>query len=181
MPRLKQQQMMQKTRRLRYQSHTYLKALLFPHPIDAFARLFIRHDSVLGVQVAHIVSGLLENPLDFTQEIVAAFQLLERVDLTSYKRVLKYCRRIYGTALPWDAAYSGSLKTCYINTERLSLIEPGNRAVCLAELLSHEAIHGLLHGKLIPHTKRLLPRIEGICVKRQLRFLKLCDSFSEGT
>src|SRR5262249_17408208 len=137
-------------------------------------RLLIRHESVQGIRVAHTCPDFLANPLDFRKEIDAALRLLERVDALSYRRVLKYCPAIDSALLlPSDASYDGLRKTCSINAKRLSSLEPKNRTLWIAELLTHEAIHGLLHAKLIPHTKRLRPRIERTCVKRQRRFLKL--------
>src|SRR5690348_13395740 len=105
-------------RALRYHVFTLLRALRFPVPLVLLARLHARHDLVLGIDVSNAVPNLLAERLDFAQLITSALDLLRATDLVAYRRVLKYCPRIYGSFIPSDASYIGHSRVCFINMKR---------------------------------------------------------------
>jgi len=123
------------------------------------------------------IAGGGEGKSRFVENSRLALDLIEQYAAAQYDHVSRSILRIID--LPPNrasAAYVRALRLCQINyaalQRRFPADEQRDELVCwYAWLLVHEATHGRLHVRRVPHTSATRERIEWICNKRAWKFL----------
>jgi hypothetical protein len=100
-----------------------------------------------------------------------ALRLIKHHDPLSYSRVTSNLDRIWVNLIPYALAhYSRSLNACVLD-ERFVLQET-TTLERLASAIVHETTHARLDGWGIDYEEKMRARIEAICIRRELNFLK---------
>ena len=103
------------------------------------------------------------------QRIEQALQLIKRNDHIRYDRLLRDLQRVWVLLLPSSAAsFEYRIYTCEIDT-RYCLSETTTPEL-LAAAIVHEATHARLWRRGIRYEEAQRPRIEEICLRREIAF-----------
>jgi hypothetical protein len=99
-----------------------------------------------------------------------ALGLIKRHDPLHYSRVLHNLEQIWVHLLPHAlACYDGSAKACAFD-ERFVLLEK-TTLERIASTIVHETTHARLEGWGVRYDEDKRPRIEAICLRRELNFV----------
>ncbi|KRR15734.1 hypothetical protein CQ13_13425 [Bradyrhizobium retamae] len=121
-----------------------------------------------------MVDGLLidvwNNDSQSLNRIEEALRLIKHRDALHYSRVVSNLDRIWVLLLPDAAAHYDRSQNACVMDERFVLLE-STTLERIASTIVHEATHARLErwGMLYDEKKR--PRIEAICLRRELNFL----------
>jgi hypothetical protein len=103
------------------------------------------------------------------RRIEEALQLIKRHDRIRYDRLLRDLQRVWVLLLPSSvASFEYGIYTCEIDT-RYCLAETTTPEV-LAAVIVHEATHARLWRRGIRYEEAQRPRIEEICLRREIAF-----------
>jgi hypothetical protein len=103
------------------------------------------------------------------QRIEQALQLIKRNDHIRYDRLLRDLQRVWVLLLPSSIAiFEYRIYTCAIDT-RYCLAETTTPEL-LAAVIVHEATHARLWRRGIRYEEAQRPRIEEICIRREIAF-----------
>jgi hypothetical protein len=103
------------------------------------------------------------------RRIEEALLLIKRYDRIRYDRLLRDLQRVWVLLLPSSvASFEYRIYTCQIDT-RYCLAETTTPEL-LAAAIVHEATHGRLWRRGIRYEEAQRPRIEEICVRREIAF-----------
>jgi hypothetical protein len=103
------------------------------------------------------------------QRIEQALQLIKRNDRIRYDRLLRDLQRVWVLLLPSSIAiFEYRIYTCAIDT-RYCLAETTTPEL-LAAVIVHEATHARLWRRGIRYEEAQRPRIEEICIRREIAF-----------
>ncbi|MGD0151826.1 MAG: hypothetical protein ABSB77_24875 [Xanthobacteraceae bacterium] len=103
------------------------------------------------------------------QRIEEALRLIKRYDRIRYDRLLRDLRRVWVLLLPSSVAiFEYRIYTCEIDS-RYCLAETTTPEL-LASAIVHEATHARLWRRGIRYEEAQRPRIEEICVRREIAF-----------
>ena len=125
-----------------------------------------------------IVDMSLRRGLDerFQADIVAALNLIKRVDPRRYHRIQREVRCIKNTEQIPITSYARLLQTCTFDYSRIDARKnPEWYHWWLAMKLVHEASHGAIYSRNIAYTPGLRLRIERLCHREETRFAKRAD------
>jgi hypothetical protein len=101
--------------------------------------------------------------------IEEALLLIKRYDRIRYDRLLRDLQRVWVLLLPWSlASFENRTYRCEIDT-RFCLAETTTPEL-LAAAIVHEATHARLWRRGIGYEEAQRPRIEEICVRREIAF-----------
>ena len=104
------------------------------------------------------------------ERVVAALGLIRGADPLRYRRLHRDIPRILVQVLVLSRAdYNADLQACELDT-RYVLSDAGT-TIDLASSIVHEATHARLENLGIEYLERRRPRIEGVCLRRELAFL----------
>ena len=122
------------------------------------------------------VGSMESDPQPGLGRVEEAIHLIKRHDLLHYSRVIHNLERIWVHILPDAAAcYQRSLKACVFD-ERFVLSET-TTLERIATTIIHEATHAKLEHCGIRYEETQRPRIEAICLQREIAFAsKLADN-----
>jgi hypothetical protein len=111
------------------------------------------------------------DPEPILRRVEDALRLIKHHDLLHYSRVINNLDRIWVNLIPNAVAhYQRSLKACVID-ERFVLLE-ATTLEGIASCIVHEATHAKLEGWGISYDdEKGRPRIESICIRRELNFI----------
>jgi len=123
---------------------------------------------------AQMIDGLLINVWrgepQLSRRIEEALRLIKQHDSLHYSRVVNNLDRIWVHLLPnAAAAYDRSLNACVFD-ERFVLLE-STTPERLASTIVHEATHARLERWGVAYDEKKRPRIEAICLRRELNFV----------
>ena len=115
-------------------------------------------------------------PKPALRRVEDALQLIKRHDSLHYSRVIHNLTRVWVDLLPNACAcYKASLNACVLD-ERYVLLET-TTLEHIASSIVHEATHARLERWGISYDEKERPRIEAVCLRRELSFIaKLPDS-----
>jgi hypothetical protein len=103
--------------------------------------------------------------------VEAALRLIERFAPLHYRRIKTSLSRIWVQLFPYGAAcYRHSLNACLLD-ERFVASET-TTVECIASAIVHEATHARLEKRGIHYGETVRHRIERICVRRELDFVR---------
>jgi hypothetical protein len=126
-----------------------------------------------GIRISDLGSGK-QSPA-FRETIIAALDLVKRLDPRRFQRVRRHIDWIVNTvSTDGGARYVSRSRTCEFDLEDpvcLGAASHEFRTGWCASSLVHEATHGLIASKGIPYTAALRGRIEAVCVAEEHRFL----------
>jgi hypothetical protein len=98
-----------------------------------------------------------------------ALQLIKTYDPLRYKRVLRELERIWVCVLIGKVAcYVASCRSCDVDRRFVLSYSPEQ----LASVIVHEATHGVLHRRHIGYSEALRERVEKVCVRQELAFVR---------
>jgi hypothetical protein len=142
-----------------------------PHPkpaaIDRLGLWFSTSRKVDGLWVGTTES----KPHPGLRRVEHALRLIERHDSLNYSRVIRNLERIWVHLLPNALAqYDPSLRACVFD-ERFVLLE-ATTLVRIAATIVHEATHARLDEWGVSYDENKRARIEAICLKRELDFVR---------
>ncbi|MDB6020512.1 MAG: hypothetical protein JWQ04_369 [Pedosphaera sp.] len=126
---------------------------------------------VKGIRVVDINS---RTRAAFASAIESALELIEKTDISLFKRTKKEILRI--DHLPCGGAhYSRHLRQCVIDLDKLigNTNDEKSAHSRLAVTIVHEATHGYLYSRGIYYAKSNHWRVERICIKEQNRFARM--------
>ncbi|MCP3381674.1 hypothetical protein NLM31_15095 [Bradyrhizobium sp. CCGUVB4N] len=137
-----------------------------PSHIDKLALWFSKGSTIDGLWVGTSES----KPHPALRRVEEALQLIKRHDALGYARITRDLDRIWVHLLPSaQAHYDRSMNACvlderYILSDTMTLEQ-------IASTFIHEATHARLEGWGISYVEAMRPRIEAICLRRELSFL----------
>ena len=103
--------------------------------------------------------------------VEAALRLIERFAPLHYRRIKTNLSRIWVQLFPYGAAcYRHSLNACLLD-ERFVASET-TTVECIASAIVHEATHARLEKRGIHYAEAVRHKIERICVRRELDFVR---------
>ena len=106
---------------------------------------------------------------EFTARIEQALLLIKRYDRIRYDRLLRDLQRVWVLLLPSSiASFEHRIYRCEIDT-RFCLAETTTSEL-LAAVIVHEATHARLWRRGIRYEEAQRPRIEEICLRREIAF-----------
>ncbi|TAL76703.1 MAG: hypothetical protein EPN75_13905 [Beijerinckiaceae bacterium] len=112
-----------------------------------------------------------DSPHPGLRRVEEALQLIKRTDRIQYARIIRHLRRIWVNIISnASACYRHSLNACVLD-ERFVVAET-TTLERIAEAIVHEATHARLEAWGIHYDEKLRPRIEAICVRRELAFAR---------
>jgi hypothetical protein len=98
-----------------------------------------------------------------------ALQLIKTYDRVRYDRLIRDLKRVWVHTLPESiASYAHALRTCQISA-RFVLAEDAIPELIAATIV-HEATHARLRSCGIDYPEARRPRVEEVCVRRELAF-----------
>jgi hypothetical protein len=121
-----------------------------------------------GEQIDGLWIGAFDdNPEPILHRLREALQLIEAYDPSRYSRLRRDLERVWvcGRA-PYRGSYNSRLDACELDKEFVLAEAPE----LLASVIMHEATHARLRGCGIGNEEWIRPRIEAICVRRELAF-----------
>jgi hypothetical protein len=102
--------------------------------------------------------------------VMEALSLIERYDPLQYARVTHDLKRVWVNLLAdARACFRRSLEACVLD-ERYVLAKTTTPEM-IAKTIVHEATHARLERWGIEYEEKLRPRIEAICIRRELAFI----------
>ncbi|TWA99506.1 hypothetical protein [Bradyrhizobium stylosanthis] len=138
-----------------------------PSRIDRLGLWLSRSSTIDGLWIGTTES----KPYPALRRVEEALQLIRRHDALNYSRIVHNLDRIWVHLLPDARAhYDLSLNACalderYVLDERMTLER-------IASTIVHEATHARLEGWGIIYEEKSRYRIEAVCLRRELNFLK---------
>jgi hypothetical protein len=157
----------------------HLKSL----PNRPLRRASIADRVVLRLSTGRYVDGLWIGTFGSPAEpklhrIEQALQLIKRNSALHYRRVTNSLDRIWVNLLPDAAAcYQEWINACVFD-ERF-VLDQATTLERLAMTIVHEATHARLRRQGLSYEIRLRPRIESICLRRELAFAKILPDSAE--
>lgn len=169
--------------------------VLFLRPLEKLLKrslLSLQAENEVARFEGIVISDGDDNP-SFRETVLAALQLIKELDPRRFRRIQRYIKWVVNVPLAHGGGeYAYSMHTCRIDFEQ-SVWQPwGDQAFVLcADVLIHEATHGVLNARNIPYSSQLRSRIERLCVREGQRFLSrvsearpevakaLCHEFDE--
>ncbi len=110
-----------------------------------------------------------DKPDPILGRIEEALVLIKRYDRVRYDHILRDLRRIWVILLPSSVgAFASRLEACEIDSRYL-LAETTNLEM-IASIIVHEATHARLLRLGLGYEEALRPRIEAICMRREIAF-----------
>jgi tetratricopeptide (TPR) repeat protein len=110
-----------------------------------------------------------DNFLNLTRQAMA---LVQSTDSRRYRRVCRRIEFIVNMELISGGNFARKLKICRVDYSRLTSADPLWNLRQYAQLLVHEATHGLLFEKGIPYDKKTRERVERLCRLEEYRFAR---------
>lgn len=107
-----------------------------------------------------------DNPETVLHRLREALRLIEVHDPTRYSRLRRDLKRVWVLRLPSLGSYNSRLDACELNEDFVLAETPE----LLASVIVHEATHARLRSYGIGYGERTRPRIEAICIRRELAF-----------
>jgi hypothetical protein len=130
-------------------------------------RLMLRLST--GEQFDRLWIGALDDePEPMLHRLREALQLIKTYDPLRLARLTRDLKRIWVSPIASIACFNYRLDACQLN-ERFVLAETTTPEL-LASAIVHEATHARIWGYGIGYEAGLRPRVEAICVRRQLAF-----------
>jgi hypothetical protein len=99
-----------------------------------------------------------------------ALRLIEAHDLPRYRRMMRDLKRILICPLPTRGSFNARIEACQLDYK--FVLAEGTTPELLASVMVHEATHARLWNCGIGYDETMRPRVEAICVRRQLAFAK---------
>jgi hypothetical protein len=100
-------------------------------------------------------------------EIAVALQLIQTVSPVRYSRLKLDLERVLVTSVP-GAEYVAAIGACVIGASQVQSEPP----LSVASSIVHEAMHARLWRRGFQYKREWRPRIERVCVKAQVAFLR---------
>jgi hypothetical protein len=128
----------------------------------------------LSLSASEVVDGLwvgalVSRPEPLLRRVREALHLIKTHDRLRYDRLTRDLKRIWvDPAVPPNASYRSRLDACMLN-DRFVLDEDSTPELIAATIV-HEATHARVYACGIGYEEKLRPRIEAICVRRELAF-----------
>jgi hypothetical protein len=139
------------------------------HQPRFFDRIALRLSS--GEQFDGLWIGAFDDrPEPMFHRLREALQLIKTHDPLRYARLARDLKRVWVFSIPTPACFNYRLDACQLD-ERFVLAETTTPEL-LASVIVHEATHARLWSYGIGYDEALRPRVEAICVRRQLAFVK---------
>jgi len=138
-----------------------------PSRIDRLGLWFSKSNTIERLWIGTTES----KPYPALRRVEEALQLIKRHDALNYSRITHNLDRIWVHLLPSaQAQYDRSLNACalderYVLNETMTLER-------IASTIVHEATHARLEGCGIIYEEKSRYRIEAVCLRRELNFLK---------
>ncbi len=126
-------------------------------------------DRIDGVAICDnsLVQENRDNFLNLTRQAMA---LVQSLDSRRYRRVCEQLHYIVNMDLIAGGNFARRFKICHVDYSRLATNNPIWNLRQYAQLLVHEATHGLLYQKGITYDKEHRERIERLCRLEEYRF-----------
>ena len=116
------------------------------------------------------IGTMEDKPRPGLRRVEEALQLIKSHHSLHYSRVINNLERIWVRLLPGDLAhYERSLKACLFD-ERYLLLDT-TTIEWIASTIVHEATHARLEQWGVIYDEKKRPRIEAICIRRELNFV----------
>jgi len=139
---------------------------------------------LLWLSTSRIIDGLWVGSIAKEQRELSlrrvedALQLIKQLDSRLYLRITRDLARIWVNLVPYaNAWYRHSVQACVLD-ERYVLSETTTRER-LALTIIHEATHARLERRGIEYEEKLRPRIESVCLRRELAFASKLPNSAE--
>jgi hypothetical protein len=137
-----------------------------PHAGERWGLWFSTGRSIDGLWVGTSES----KPRPGLRRVEDALRLIKDHDPLQYSRVVKNLDRVWVHLVPtYVASYEDRLKACVLD-ERFVLSE-ATTLEHIASAIVHEATHARLERWGISYEEKARPRIEAVCLRRELNFL----------
>jgi hypothetical protein len=146
------------------------KAKRGPRLIHRIALRFATAEYVDGLWVgATDAGGKHEHEARALERLREALSLIKTCDSVRYNRILRDLKRVWALAVQGSGGgFDARLDACILHP-RAVLAESTSTEI-LASMIVHEATHARLWRYGIGYPEALRPRIEAICVRRELAF-----------
>ena len=123
-----------------------------------------------GEQFDGLWIGTFDKPELALRRLREALQLIKTRDPLRYARLTRDLKRIWVFSISTPACFNYRLDACQLD-ERFVLAEATTPEL-LASAIVHEATHARLWNCGVGYDEALRPRVEAICVHRQVAFAK---------
>jgi hypothetical protein len=141
-----------------------------PRLIDRIALRFASAEYVDSLWIGATDSGgKHEHEARALERLREALSLIKTYDRVRYNRILRDLKRVWSLAVQYSGGgFNARLDACILHP-RVVLAENTPTEI-LASMIVHEATHARLWRYGIGYPEALRPRIEAICVRRELAF-----------
>lgn len=154
-------------------------AKLFDRLLDQF-RLWFQKKSEVARFDGIGIADFRENSPHFETTLLASLKLVQHYDTIRYRRIRRHIDWIVNSPLDSgkSALYEPAIRTCLIDFENPGPEEADEPwrtwySALYASTLVHEATHGLLLARRVPHdTHDFRVRIEKLCFLEENHFLR---------
>jgi hypothetical protein len=110
-----------------------------------------------------------DEPESILRRIEEALSLIKRYDRVRYERLIRDLKRVWVVVLPGDLAnFDYKIRTCRIDTRYC--LAATTTPELIATTIVHEATHARLWRCGIRYEEAQRPRIEEICLRREIAF-----------
>jgi hypothetical protein len=110
-----------------------------------------------------------DEPEPILRRIEEALSLIKRYDRVRYERLIRDLKRVWVVVLPGDLAnFDYKIRTCRIDTRYC--LAATTTPELIATIIVHEATHARLWRRGIRYEEAQRPRIEAICLRREIAF-----------
>jgi hypothetical protein len=123
-----------------------------------------------GEQLDGLWIGTFDHANRILPRLSEALQLIKTFDPLRYARLTRDLKRVWVFSIPTPACFNYRLDACQLD-EQFVLAETTTPEL-LASAIVHEATHARLWNWGVRYDEPLRPRVEAICVRRQLAFAK---------
>ena len=123
-----------------------------------------------GEHIDGLWVGTCENePEPILRRLKEALYLIKTHDPLRYQRLTRDLKRVWALSIQYPTAYfDRRLDACMLNTQ--FVLAEDSTPELIASSIVHEATHARLESYGIVYEEVRRPRIEGICVRRELAF-----------
>ena len=126
-----------------------------------------------GIKICDIASSNDEERQKFCSSIVAALELIKKHDPKRYCRVQRHFTYILNRCSLTAGSYDHSFRLCEIDFSVFKFEGDEEWEIfALADVLIHEATHGVIHTRNIPYDEAHYLRVERACHQEEGRFAR---------
>jgi len=142
--------------------------------IERIDRPSIADRLALWLSTGHYVDGLWigtweDEPEPILRRIEDALSLIKHHDRVRYDRLIRDLRRVWVVTLPWELGnFTHSIHACEIDTRYC--LAATTTPELIATVIVHEATHARLRRCGFGYEEEQRPRIEQICLRREIAF-----------